>query len=666
MGLPSQRLSFAVLLTSLLILSGCSISFAPPDNTTAQSGLGALTGMVHGGRQAVSNAHLFVFAAGTGGDAGPSIAASTANASTSLLTSVLVGAYPTAFDATIGGYYVTTGAQGDFVITGEYTCTLGTQIYLYAVGGKPDGVTTNLADGFMAVLGNCPASGTLAGQVGFVYMNEVSTVAAAYALAGFATDATHISSSGTALAKTGIANAAANTAQLYNLSLYPSGAARTVTPNGNGTVPQTLLNSLGNTLAACVNSGGSTSAQCSTLFADAKSTGSTGTAPTDTATAAINIAHNPGSNVSALFTLPSPVGYPYTPNLGATTPNDFTVGITYGGFDGPYGIAIDAAGSAWISNGDENNTSNNAIKRLSNLGVLTNTYTDPGLEYVIGIAIDGNGAAWAAGTDVVRITSAGGLTDFSPSSLPIPECVAIDSSNDVFVTNIESPAQTVELSTTGTNVVGSPYTVGSPNEPEGIAIDHAKNAWVMNFGTGGGNQSLTKITNPGTSATGTNTSLLLTSGANQPRGIAVDSLGFVWVTGQSSSTAAGVLIKITSADVVSATYTGAGLTAVGGQALAIDGAGNVWIGNTNHSVSAFTNAGVAITPSTGYTGGAQSFAGALAIDGSGDVWIPNQGAIYPNDNGATVVELIGAATPVVTPISPNYPGLLTNGLGIRP
>ena len=38
-----------------------------------------------------------------------------------------------------------------------------------------------------------------------------------------------------------------------------------------------------------------------TLFANAESGGTTGTLPTDTATAAINIAHNPAANVAPLY-----------------------------------------------------------------------------------------------------------------------------------------------------------------------------------------------------------------------------------------------------------------------------------------------------------------------------------------------------------------------------
>ena len=72
---------------------------------------------------------------------------------------------------------------------------------------------------------------------------------------------------------------------------------------GYGTVPQTLLNTLGNVLANCVDSAntynaawytsGTASTQCTTLFNNATSDGTTGgTKPNDTATAAINIARD--------------------------------------------------------------------------------------------------------------------------------------------------------------------------------------------------------------------------------------------------------------------------------------------------------------------------------------------------------------------------------------
>ena len=65
-------------------------------------------------------------------------------------------------------------------------------------------------------------------------INEVTTIATAYAIAGSAVDATHVSSSGTALAQVGVTNAFTNYANLANGA---TGVALATTPSGNGAVP---------------------------------------------------------------------------------------------------------------------------------------------------------------------------------------------------------------------------------------------------------------------------------------------------------------------------------------------------------------------------------------------------------------------------------------------
>jgi hypothetical protein len=95
--------------------------------------------------------------------------------------------------------------------------------------------------------------------------------------------------------------------------------------------------------------------------------------------------------------------------------------------------------------------------------------------------------------------------------------------------------------------------------------------------------------------------------------------------------------------------------------LAIDGAGNIWVSDLNnstgHNVTELSNSGSPISPSTGYLAGAGYKAGSIAVDGSGDVWIAS-GLYYGG-----LIELIGAATPVVTPIAT---GTTNNTLGSRP
>lgn len=285
-----------------------------------------LTGKVNGGQQPIAGSHVYLFAANTTGYGGNGIAASPSNASVSLLTNNLNTHITTVGDPLAGDFYVTTGSDGSFTITGDYTCTAGQQVYLYALGGDP-GAGTNSAAGLMAALGACPTAGNFAAATPYVVVNEVSTVATAYALAGFATDATHVSSSGTALAQTAIANAFANAANLETLS---TGTALATTPAGDGTVPQSEINTLANILAACVNTTGPTSTGCMTLFANATADGtSTGAQPTDTATAAINIAHYLGTNVANLFGLSTGTP-PFEPGL-TSPPSDWKVTLSYTG-----------------------------------------------------------------------------------------------------------------------------------------------------------------------------------------------------------------------------------------------------------------------------------------------------------------------------------------------
>ena len=281
--------------TSSFVLTGGTLSTTA--NPSLQPGL-KLRGSVHGGQQAISGARVYLLAANTTGYGQPSLS--------------LLDAASTGSGDSIGGY-VSTASDGSFTITGDYTCTANQQVYLYALGGDP-GAGNNSASGLLAVLGACPASGNFLTALPSIQVNEVTTIAAAYALSGYATDPTHVSSSGTPLAQTDVANAFLNAA---NLASVVTGQALTINPAGNATVPQAEINTLANILASCVNSTGPATppavANCDTLFLNAMS-GTT--SPTDTAAAAINIAHNPTANVANLYALPAAAD-PFSPALPA-------------------------------------------------------------------------------------------------------------------------------------------------------------------------------------------------------------------------------------------------------------------------------------------------------------------------------------------------------------
>jgi len=639
------------LVSPTLLLSGCATSFDPdPTTIPTQTSLKGISGNVHGGRQPVSGAHLYVYAAGAGGYGGNGIAASTANASTSLLTSFPTGSFPTAKDAA-NNYYVTTDINGNFALTGEYTCTSGTQVYLYAVGGQPSPSTTNSAAAFLAVLGQCPATGTMAAITPTVMLNEVSTVAAAFAFAGFATDALHVSGSGTTLATQGIKNAFANTGNLYDVTGGHGPIALAKTPGGNGAVPQTTIDAIANAIAACVNSTGSASTQCSTLFSDTRVDGTTtGTQPADTASAAINIAHYPATNVAAIFNLTTGIGTPYVPTLGSA-PSDFTLGITFtgGGMNSPAGIAIDAFGNAWTANNGAN-----FVTQVSPTAAVS-SFALGGTNFPYGLAIDASNHIWTANEPVVAelnndgSTVSTGYTTGLGSSGPFLAVDGPGASSNIWVPDDALHGTHIaKLTSSGSPTV---YSVPTMNGDNGVAVDGGGNIWVSNAN---GN-SISRLNSAGVS---TNT---YTGGSLAgPAGVAIDSSGNAWIANDNANNGT-TITKITQSGTLTS-YSGGGLATPDG--IAIDGAGNVWTANVHGtSVSEFSPFGTALSPTAGFTGGAPSVPTGIAIDGSGNVWTADLG-----NNALT--EIIGAAVPVITPIcsglpaSPNSNG--TSNLGTRP
>jgi streptogramin lyase len=659
-ALPVRHSCAIVLVSCALLLSGCSVG--PVATSTSKDSVPgvAFKGMVHGGQSPIVGATVYLYAANTTGYVGLSL---------SRLTNP-----------------VTTVAGGAFSITGDYTCpSAASQLYIYSAGGN-SGSGTNTAAGLLAALGTCPASGTLSSSL-YVVVNEVSTVAAAYAIAGYATDATHVSSPNAPLALTGIANAFATATNLETLSTGVALATTPVANGGNGTVPQSEINTLANILAACVNTNGSmaSGSPCSTLFANALSGGTTGTPPTDTATAAINIAHNPGANITNLYGLQTG-STTFQPDLG-TQPNDFTIALSFtgGGIDGPDSLAVDGSGNVWVANSGNNTVSkfNGATGApISTAGGYTGGAGD--ITAPFAIAIDQSGNAWVANFEV-------------------------DVNNGVTITEV-SPPSVSELTSSGAGATGSPFTGGGLNNngqnggsPRDIAFDANGNAWIAN-----NSGSLTELNGTnGAAISPATTGFPISPSGAYPSGVAVDSAGHVWVAGylqdyvyemdvsngsQVGTSTAGVgtlqepysiaidasnnlwlpnyydsnvLAGISVSELTSLTagsvYNPGGLSDPSG--IAVDGAGNVWVASGIGDVVELNNSGAAVSPSAGYTSSALGSAFDVAVDGSGNVWVANALVPVTYAPGVNVVEFVGAATPVVTPLAT---GVKEDLIGSRP
>jgi streptogramin lyase len=620
---PTRTSAFTVAAPLLLLgmaalaASGCGAGKSPllsGVSPTSNSVPGvALRGRVHGGQQPISGAQVYLYEVGAGGYGG---------ASKSLLN---------------GPGYVTTGSDGSFSITGDYSCTgVGIPVYLYAVGGSI-GAVSNSSAGLLAGLGPCEdlSSST------FVEMNEVSTVATAYAIAGFATDATHVSNSGSTLANRGALNAFST---IENLETLSTGTAPATTPAGNGTVPQAEIDTLANILAACINSTGPGSTACSTLFSNAMN-GTT--APTDTATAAINIAHNPGANIANLYALQT-ASSPFQPML-SSAPNDFTLSVTYtgGGLNTPEGIAIDANGNVWAAN-----SGNDSISEFNPLGGSvsgSSGFTGGGLNQPVGIAVDANGSVWVTnygGNGVSEFSSNGTPNANSPfigGGLNNPFGIVIDGAGNLWVTNYSGNSISEFSSSTGAASGNSPITGGGLNSPGNLAVDTSGNVWVGNTAA-----VLSEFNSSGSSLAGS--SGFSNSEVGYASGVGVDASGNVWVTNYQDS-------RLVEYEPGTGFLSGSNGYAGGGlyvpNSLAIDGSSNIWIPNTYNSstsvqgsITEFNSSGSPVTGSNGYVSSGTNDMDADAIDLSGDLWVTN-------GQGNSITEFVGIATPVVTPVVAN-------------
>lgn len=626
-----MRLAPVFLVALVCTLIGCSTSTTsnPPTGTTpTPPAAAAVSGVIKDGSKPISGAHVYLFAANTTGYG---------QASVSLLSDASTGASDSI------GAYVLSDSTGSFSIS-SFSCSSNSQLYLYSLGGNA-GAGANTATGLMAVLGPCPSSDSFLSSLPSVSVNEVTTIAAAFALSGFATDATHVSSSGTALAQTGVANAFLNAA---NLASVATGQALSMIPSGNAQAPQAKVNTLANILATCVGSSGASSASCSSLFADAVSSGATGNAPTNTANAAINIAHNPSANVQTLYNLVATTGS-FSPGL-TSAPGDLALGLRFIapqlGSPGP--IAIDAAGAVWLVN-------QTGIAKLSSSGAFLsgqNGFTGGGLTTPSSIAIDDGGNTW-----VTNKSSGGSVVEFSNSGTVlsgasgygvgqgVPRQIAIDGNGGAWVTTEQNSV--VKLSSSGAVLSGSGgFTASGFTRPDAIAIDASGNAWVSTLS---GTEAIFEISNSGSFLSGPNGYPVTAGPANS---VAIDNAGNVWTQCLGCQA-----IKIANSGTTLLTVAGSG-----GNGIAIDGAGNAWVTDiTSTAVRGISNSGSPISGTFGYNGDVTLNPLLLALDGSGDIWVVDQS--FGTDSGFGLSELIGASVPVVTPIAT---GVKNNTLGARP
>jgi sugar lactone lactonase YvrE len=585
-------------------LSGCTTALPTGLNVSSPvNGAAKVSGMVHGGQGPVIGATVQLYTVGTG---------SLKSASTGLITTTLP----------------TTDVNGNFTITGKYSCVSATDVYLVATGGSSGGGTNNNLS-LVAALGSCA---TLLANAATTYttINELTTVSAAYALAPFASSYSNIGS------PSAMDTAFSNASLLVNPSngIAGSGAGTGVT------VPVVELNTLGNILAACVNTNGATTSPatpnaCNTLM--------TSTGASDTFGAALFIAQHPGSTAAtSLYSLSGGTASPFQPSATYTSaPNDFSVAVTFSGtgttLATPYGIAIDSAGDAWVTN--ETGTT---VTELSPTGTVLATPTATGLIGAEGVALDRSGNVWVAntaGNSVIKLSLTGGAVSgtasFTAGGVLAPSAIALDSAGNAFVANLNGNSVT-GLTSAGAALSGSPFTGNSSiTVPSGIALDKSGNVYVTS-----GSGSIIELTNAGMySAT-------LNDGTLQgPNSVATDAAGHVFATGFTTGSAVGgALSQFANGTASTVSPVTAGLSTPAG--VASDGT-SIWVVNSTASGSLAQFLYGSATPASPTAGfGSLNIPLGIAIDAFGSVWTTNSGSNL-------VSKFIGIAAPVATPVAVN-------------
>ncbi|HEX4039551.1 MAG TPA: hypothetical protein VHX37_15945 [Acidobacteriaceae bacterium] len=452
------RIALALIATAAagFSLTGCGGSSPMLTEKPGSPSPVQMQGQVKGGQQPITNATIQLYAVGTSGYG-------------SAATPVFSPA-------------ITTDGNGDFTFPDSYCPSNPNDlVYLVATGGQPTGaspvngsIPTNANEALMVALGPC--SNITADT--HISINELTTVAAVWALAPFMSGTTdaYLNIGSPASNATGLALAFNAAEQVTNTSTGAIGGANL--PAG-ATLPTAEIISLADILGYCVNSGGGAegdSSNCGAVFGDAPNTAGTAY-PTDTITAAMNIALNPAANVPALYVLGGKIPV-YTGGLGSA-PTAWTLAIQYknGGLSAPTAIAADQAGNIWVTNSGAP-----TVSKFDNLGnSLLGNGTTISAGTPTGLAVDASGNAWitvSSANSLIEVSSSGTAGAAITTPLSEPTSVAIDGGGLVWVANSGGTGgNSVSIFTsTGGVVAGSPFGGGGIASPAGIAINGNANA----------------------------------------------------------------------------------------------------------------------------------------------------------------------------------------------
>jgi len=523
-------------------------------------------------------------------------------------------------------------------------------LYLVARGGTPGAAAVkgpNDAIALLAVLGGTPPKR--------VVVNEFSTIASVWTSAQFLTG------EGLTGTQLGLRIAAGNVPNLVDLETGGLGPVIQDPLNSSQTPALATLNTLADLLAACITRVRGDA--CSALFAAATPPG--GAAPTNTLTAAHNVARHPTHHAQSLFALldafyPVPVGkgwrpVPFIPYL-SFAPSAWTLSLVFagGGLNSLGGIAIDGDGNMWADDnflvGSQSTIFRSFGGGLSKiapdgrpLSPMTVGYRGGGIDGPgFGIAIGADDRVWATSLGAKNISvfdratgkplspetgySFGGQLGSMQGIITTPngDVWALDNEKDQIVYLPKGDAAKGRI--LGRTVNGKPVDgTLQVKAPFHLAVDQQDRIWVTNSGS----NTVTRFPagNPGSAER-------ITVGY-APRAVAIDGLGNAWIAntvGHPSTKEELALVESKLKAQVERPFEDSASKA--------DAAAKEWIGlfellvkYPGGDVSMVRPDGTVLPP---FDGG-KSIIGpwGIAIDGDDNVWVANS-------IGRSVTQLCGA------------------------
>jgi len=441
-----------------------------------------------------------------------------------------------------------TDSSGNFVLVGDAaSCPAGQQAYIVAAGGHTGSFTSNPAALLMAALGPC---GSISNAT-VVNIDEPTTIAAAYAIGQFMTVSggttvnisapannnaataacTVVSNATTGCKASGLAHAFLNAANLVNTT---TGVANSAPPtNSAATVPQMLINTLANSVEACVNSSGdivTPTAPCAILMTNTTPTQlASPTAPADTLDALLDLALYPseanacstaGNTPPVLCAPGTGSGAPVEKNASGAVPSaattnlynvafsnayyapaltaaplDFTIAIVYPETGAMWGSAATIDDKIYVYDNETPVT----VFSISSDGVAgwsTPTGTTSGCGsygYRCSVAADTLGNLWVVDTSgVTKLSTAGVLgTTIPPLTGSNLESGSLDLGNNLWLAvktiGTETGASGLEELPQGASAIID-VNVGGLPEPYACkqpVFDSAGNLWVESDNTAG-------------------------------------------------------------------------------------------------------------------------------------------------------------------------------------